>query len=212
MKTGAVRDVFTHAHRAPDVVALQARTTVSIGGAGDPNAEDFQRAIGALFGVGFTLKFQRRAQGLSDFVVGPLEGEWTIEGPERPFLQIPRGDWRWTLRLTVPDDVTAEQVTAAMRAASRRRGSTPEAAKMIARVEREVVPPGRFGRVLHVGPYTEEERSFETLERYLTEHGDVRLKGHLEVYLSDPQRTAPNKLKTTLLVRLVDGKDQIGSP
>jgi len=204
MKSGSVRDAFTHAHRTPDVVALDTRTTLSIAGVGDPNAEDFQRAIGTLFSVAFTLKFQRRAQRLSDFVVGPLDGEWTIEGPERPFLQIPRGDWHWALRLTIPDDVTDDQVTEAMRTASRRRGATPEGTKMMARVRREIVPAGRFGRVLHVGPYTEEERSFATLEKYLLEHGDVRLNGHLEVYLSDPQRTAPDKLKTTLLVRLID--------
>lgn len=204
MKIGSVREVLTRSHRAPDIVALDQRTTLAIAGSGDPNGEEFQRAIGALFGVGFTLKFQRRAQGLSDFTVGPLEGEWTIEGPERPFLSIPHSDWRWCLRLTVPDDVTGEQVAEAVRAASKRRGAPPDAREMIARTSREIVQAGRFGRVLHVGPFNEEERTFATLEEYLRAHGDVRLNGHTEVYLSDPQRTAPEKLKTTLLVRLLN--------
>lgn len=203
MSPPSVRETLTRAHRAPDVVILDQRTTLSIAGVGDPNGEDFQRAIGALYGVGFTLKFHRRARGLSDFTVGPLESEWTIAGSERPFLTIPRTDWHWSLRLTVPNDVTDEQVVAAMWGASKRRGAPPDGGRMIARTRREVVPPGRFGRVLHVGPFSEEERTIETLEQYLRMRGDVRLDGHIEVYLSDPQRTSPEKLKTTLLVRLL---------
>lgn len=204
MKPAAVKSLFTHAKPTPDVVQLETRNTLAISGMGDPAAEEFQRSIGALFAIGFTLKFQRKAQGLDDFTVGPLEGEWSIDGPDRRFNEIPRGEWLWELRFTIPDDVTDAQVEAAVRAAASRKGTTKEAALMMQRVIREVVPPGRFGRVLHVGPYVDEPQTFEKLERFLSEHGDARLIGHTEVYLSDPRRTAPDKIKTALLVRLVD--------
>ena len=183
-----------------DLVRVPVRKAVCIDGEGDPGDASFQRCVGALYGVAYTLKFARKGTRRPDFKIGALEGRWTAVGQAAPGAIPPRGAWRWRLRLAMPADVTAREVAEAIHAAVSRKSGKLEGSREAARVTLERIAAKRFGRVLHVGPYADEPRSVERIRAMLAEANAEPEHGHLEIYLSDPGRTAPARLRTVLLL------------
>lgn len=197
-------EALCQASAAADLVEIPARTAVSIDGAGGPEQEAFGRSIGALHGVAYGLKFSRKPAG-QDFKIGPLEGRWWAEGArgtEARLAVAPRETWRWRLRLAVPDDVSDAELAATIRAATSKKGGKLEGSAEAARIRLERIPARAMGRVLHVGPYADEPASFEKIRAALAVAGRTGGQAHLEVYLSDPGRTRPEKLRTVLLLEL----------
>ena len=202
-KTGApplpIPPVLLAATTTPAVVKVPRRTAVAIDGEGPPDAPAFGLAIGALYGAAYGLKFSRKPSG-RDFKVGPLEGLWSAVGVPHTSVPPPPGTWRWRLRLAVPDDVKKAELTAVMDAAVHRKGGKLEGSAEARRVVLERIPAAKVGLLLHVGPYADEPASFARLEALLSAQGLQRALPHVELYLSDPRRTKPNKLKTVLWV------------
>lgn len=196
-----VPEVLLKATTVADVVRVPARTALAIDGAGPPDTPAFQRALGALYGVAYTLKFARKPEG-RDFRIGPLEGRWWAEGAPEGVLTAPRPTWRWRLRIGVPRDVREKEVAAVVAAAVAKKGGKLEGSAEARRVVLERVPAARLGRVLHVGPYATEPESFARMDEAVAAAGLWRSRPHLEVYLSDPRRTKPEKLRTVLLGEL----------
>jgi hypothetical protein len=195
-----VPDCLVAATEEPAVVDVPARAAVSIDGAGPPDDPAFGRSLGALYGAAYGLKFARKASGAT-FRIGPLEGRWWAEGaPEG--LGAPRETWRWRLRIGVPDDVTEGELARVVSAAVAREGGKLEGSEEARRVRVERIAAARLGRILHVGPYSEEPRSFERLDAAVAAAGLRPAPSHLEIYLSDPRRTAPARLRTVLLREL----------
>ncbi|HSN15105.1 MAG TPA: GyrI-like domain-containing protein [Anaeromyxobacteraceae bacterium] len=186
-----------------DVVEIPGRTVLAIDGAGGPEQAPFQRSVGALYGVAYSLRFARKPAG-GDFKIGPLEGRWWAEGALAASAAgvPPRETWRWRLRLGVPDGVTDHEVADVIQAATMKKGGKLEGSADARRVALERIPAATMGRVLHVGPYADEPASFERIRAALTAAGRSGGNAHLEVYLSDPRRTKPEKLKTVLLREL----------
>jgi hypothetical protein len=186
-------------------VEVPARTVLAIDGERGPEQEAFGRSIGALYGVAYTLKFTRKkAKASGDFKIGPLEGRWWAEGAPAggDFEVAPRETWRWRLRIGVPADVTAREVKAAIEAATAKKGGRLEGSPEARRVALERVPRARMGRLLHVGPYAEEPASFARIRGALAAAGLRGGRAHVEIYLSDPMRTEPSKLRTGLLLEV----------
>jgi hypothetical protein len=193
-------DVLLKATLVADVITVSARVALGIEGQGAPEGESFQRSVAALYGVAYTLKFARKGSGRGDFKIGALEGCWGIDGPEAAFVSTPRSEWRWRLRLTVPADVRTAEVTAAIAAATTKKSGKLEGSAEAARVELERIPAQRWGRVLHIGPYAHEAASVAKARAAIEAAGQVVGRGHVEIYLGDPRRTKPEKLRTVLLV------------
>ncbi|MBL8921726.1 MAG: GyrI-like domain-containing protein [Myxococcaceae bacterium] len=193
-------EVLFEAPRTPDVVTVPARKVLSIEGAGSPDGDAFAQAIGALYGVAYTLKFARKFDGGTGFQIGPLEGRWWAKAGS-PFPP-PRDAWQWRLRIAVPSDVTAAELKRTITAATTKKGGKLEGSVAARRVELEKVPRQQLGRALHVGPYADEPETFAKIDGLLREEGLRPGRSHLEVYLSDPRRTKPAKLKTVLLREL----------
>ena len=163
-----------------------------VDGQGDPeSATAFMDAVGALYSTAYTLKFGLRKLGL-DFTVMPLEALWWAEGAE-PFASYRRDDWRWTAMIAVPDEVTPVEV---------------EEARVTVADKREIpaLPLLRFERfheglsvqITHVGPYDEEAPTIERIHVFIRDQGCAPRGRHHEIYLSDPKRTPPERLKTIL--------------
>ena len=190
--------VLLDATIAPEVVKTPARTVLAIDGVGPPDSEAFSRSVGAIYGTAYGLKFSRKVRGPT-FKIGPLEGRWWAEGVPEGVLQAPRETWRWRLRMAVPDDVGEAELSEVVRAATSKKGGKLEGSEEAKRVFVEHIAQATHGRILHVGPYADEPRSFTQLDATLNAAGLRPAKPHLEVYLSDPRRTAHARLRTVLL-------------
>ena len=145
----------------------------------------------ALYTASYTLKFRlKQEQGL-DCVVPPLEGLWWMLLAD--FDLDRRDDWRWTLMLPQPEEVNRELLDQAV-AAAKKKKQLPALEKL----RLEIYDEGRAAQILHVGPYSEEMATIDRLHAFITEQGFHLCGKHHEIYLSDPRRTAPEKLKTIL--------------
>ena len=179
------------ARRTPAFLEVPARKALIVDGEGAPAAEAFPQAIGALYGVAYTLKFGLKRAGVADYPVLALEALWD---PGAAGGAPGAGEvWRWTAFIAVPDLVTAKMVRDAA-AAARARRETPGLEQVRLRFIRE----GRSAQVLHVGPYATEMPTIAALQAFIVEEGYTISGRHHEVYLSDPRRTAPDRLRTII--------------
>ncbi len=161
-------------------------------GRGAPSAPAFRRVAEDLFAVAFSIKFTvKRLDPEDDYTVMPLEALlWTAGGRGRRPANADA--CRWTAMIVQPQQVTEELARKAISDAGRR--GIPAARRM--RFER--FREGLSAQVMHVGPHAEEEPTVEKLHAFIAEH-DYPLRGrHHEIYLSDPKRCAPQRLKTVI--------------
>jgi hypothetical protein len=191
------KSLYAPSAKHPTIVEVPELAFLMVDGRGDPNtSEAYQQALEALYGVAYTLKFSlKKADAPRDFKVAPLEGLWWADeaAPSMAELQHDRDAWNWTMMIAVPDEVSDEEVAAAAGAAARKR-ELPAAA--LPRLER--LEEGLAAQIMHVGPYAEEAPTIELLHGFVAAQG-YELRGrHHEIYLGDPRRTAPERLKTVL--------------
>lgn len=178
----------------PAIVDVPKLRFLAIDGTGDPNGDEFQFAVQALYSVAYTSKFRLKKAGIADFKVMPLEGLWWTAGAEGMSfaeLQQHRQTWKWTLMIAIPDVLDKATFTAV-------RKQLLEKGKPVENVRIEVLKEGPAVQILHVGPYAEEERSITAMHAFAVESGyELHGRPH-EIYLGDPRKSAPEKLKTIL--------------
>jgi hypothetical protein len=168
-----------------------------IDGHGAPGGASFQAAFGALYPVAYTVHFALKRRGVRASV-GALEGLYWFgdaEGPIVPgeFGEHAGGPWSWRLLLPVPAAATPDEIQGAVAEVARKKA--PEALGLL-RVERWAEGPA--AQTLHVGPYATETATIAALHDALAAAG-LRPRGcHHEIYISDPNRTAPDRLKTVI--------------
>lgn len=166
---------------------------LAVDGHGDPNTSAaYAQAIESLYTVAYTLKFALKERG-QDFVVPPLEGLWYAADPTS-FVERRKDEWDWTMLIAVPPFATAEDVESAREKASAKKPKLPLSALALREISE-----GRSLQILHVGAYDDEGPSLRVLHEKVMPDGGVTFNGaHHEIYLSDPRRVAPEKLKTVL--------------
>lgn len=177
------------ARAEPSLVSVPTGNFLTIEGRGEPGGGEFTQALEALYSTCYTLKFRLKAEGL-DFKVGVLEGLW-YGGPE--WQEIPRERWPWKLMIRQPDYVTSEAVESAVTEVVRKKKN--ETARQL---KLEVFDEGLAAQIMHLGPYSEELPTIERLHAFIAGSGYEPVGTHHEIYLSDPNRTAPEKMKTIL--------------
>ena len=153
----------------------------------------FTAAIQALYGVAYTLHFELKKRGVAA-AVGSLEALWSwgeVEGAQ-PLFQ-PDVTARWTALLPVPDEATAEEIDAAI--AELRRKKDPPA---LALLRIETLAEGDCAEVMHVGAYDAEQPTIERLHAAIADAGRRPRGRHHEIYLGDPRRTPPQRLRTII--------------
>jgi len=181
------------ARRKPVLVDAGPARYLAIEGHGEPGSEMFATRVGALYGVAFTIKMTRKLAGLGDYKVCHLEGLWWADKDGVDFLDVPRREWQWKLLIRTPDFVTAGDLRRA-KETLRDRGKAPEAAEVkLARISE-----GRCVQMLHIGPYDAERETIAMMDAFAEEQGLVRKGLHHEIYLSDPRRVPPERLRTIL--------------
>lgn len=186
------KQLFTPPAKQPVLVRVPAFPYLLVDGQGDPNTVPaFREAIGALYSLAFTLKFGLKKRRGMDFRVMPLSGFFYADDPE-DFLQGRKVDWKWTLGIPLPAVVRAADFKQALAEARTKKNPSPA----LDRVRREVVREGLCVQVLHHGPYAAERQTIEALHAFMREQGLDFAGHHHEIYVSDPNRTAPQRLKT----------------
>ncbi|WP_350347631.1 GyrI-like domain-containing protein [Agromyces sp. G08B096] len=173
---------------------------LAVDGHGDPNrAPAYAEAVEALYSVAYTAKFQSKRELGRDFVVGPLEGLWRADDPAA-FVSREKEAWSWTMLIAQPewidDDAVAAAITAVRAKAERKREPAPAA---LDRVRLLHLEEGLSAQILHLGSYDDEGPTLARLhDDWMPRHGLAFNGDHHEIYLGDPRRTAPEKLKTIL--------------
>ena len=182
------------AKRDPTFVEVPELQFAIVDGHGDPNeAPEYAEAVQALYSVSYTARFAlKRAPDGLDYGVMPLEGLWWATDMSA-FTTGDKSSWDWTMMIMQPAQVTPEVFEDARATASRK--------KQLAAIEQVRLEPfseGRSAQLLHVGPYATEGPTIQRLHTFIADHGCEPVGKHHEIYLNDPSRTAPEKLRTII--------------
>ncbi|MBL7214051.1 MAG: GyrI-like domain-containing protein [Phycisphaerae bacterium] len=173
------------------------KTTVSqylmIDGQGAPGGPVFEECIGALYSMAFTIKMTRKFAGLGDYTVCKLEGLWYTEDGSDDFATIPQEQWCWSLMIRTPDCVKQKDLDKAVKALLDK-----GKCEKVKDVRLEKLEEGQCVQILHVGPYDRVCEAIEKMQALAEENGLSFTGKHHEIYLSDPRRVAPEKLKTII--------------
>ncbi len=184
-----------NATKKPALVTVPEGNFLVVHGQGDPNASDaYPNAIQALYSLSYTMKFGRKTDSdVPDWNIMPLETIWYTEGSE-VFVPEEKSNWSWIAMILQPSFITVAMVAEAAAAVRRKRGDVPalDAAKLVRFDE------GLSAQVLHVGPYAEETATIELLAEWIGTQGYAPRGRHHEIYLSDPGRTKPERLRTII--------------
>lgn len=183
----------------PMVIDVPPISFIMVDGKGAPDGEEYQNAVQAIYALSFTIKMSKMGksvpQGYFEYVVPPLEGLWYGEKEAFDFNR--REDWRWISLLRQPEFVTQEVFDFVVEECRRKK---PDVDGSRARLE--TFHEGLCVQMMHHGPYSGELATIETLHQYMADNNLKNMTGsdrkHHEIYLSDPRRTAPEKMKTVL--------------
>ena len=209
------------------VVDVPSMNFVMVDGHGDPNtAVAYSQAVEALYAVSYGMKFISKRELERDYVIPPLEGLWWADD-HRVFTDMrDKSRWDWTMMIMVPDFVSPELFPEAKDKAVRKLGSPPATLRLerfheglsvqiyeravreaagkkdlpaLASMRMERLDEGRSVQILHRGSYDDEGPVLARLHNeWIPENGYVENGRHHEIYLSDPRRTAPSRLRTVL--------------
>lgn len=167
---------------------------LAIDGEGNPNtAKAYARAVEALYSVSYTLKFASKKQLGRDFTVAPLEGLWRADDPAA-FVTREKDAWRWTMLIAQPDWIGDEMIEAARAEVTRKKGFAA-----VADLRPLTLHEGLSVQILHIGPYDDEGPTLARLhDEFMPANGLTFNGDHHEIYLGDPRKSAPERLKTIL--------------
>lgn len=184
--------------RSPLLVRIGKASYLAVDGKGAPGGEEFQARIGALYGMAYTIKMTRKFEGEQDYGVGKLEAQWWAE-KGGDFSRLPKKEWRWKLMIRTPDFVGSAELKRAAETL-RKRGKGDSVGEVIL----ETIEEGECVQMLHVGPYEREGESVKIMKKFADSKGRAFRGRHHEIYLSDPRRVAPEKLKTILRIPVTE--------
>lgn len=187
--------------KKPTIVEVPKMNYIAVRGQGNPNEEEgeYKKAIGLLYGIAFTIKMSykgtHKMEGYFQYVVPPLEGFWwqeNVKGVDYSHKET----FQWIAVIRLPDFVTREEFDWAVKEATNKKKED------FSKVEYFTYEEGMCVQCMHIGSYDEEPLTVEKMHAYMEEQGyelDItEQRMHHEIYLSDPRRTAEEKLKTVV--------------
>ncbi|MBN8425692.1 GyrI-like domain-containing protein [Microbacterium esteraromaticum] len=178
------------------VLEVPATRYLMIDGAGDPNSSpEYTAALEALYPLAYAVKFASARELGQDYVVPPLEGLWWADDMTAFTSARDKSRWHWTLMLMVPDWIPVDFVEAARE----RVAAKKEPSVRLDEVRLETLTEGLCVQTLHVGAFDDEGPLLARMHDEFVPGAGLRMTGrHHEIYLSDPRRTAPERLRTLL--------------
>lgn len=193
------KSLFTASAKAPQLVEVPRLNFLRIDGAIEPghgpsDSPRFAENLQALYGASYTLKFmlKQRAENPVDYPVMPLEGLWWVEDG-RFDINI-KDNWFYTVQIMQPDMVTPDLFAEALAKLRKKKGEM----EAFSWLRQEPFHEGLAVQMLHLGPYAAEPATVAKMDAYLQAEGLQKHGHHHEIYLGDPMRADPPKLKTIL--------------
>ena len=190
----------------PSLIEVPSMRFFMIDGVGNPNEEGgaYQRAVGLLYSLAYTVKMSKmgdwQPKGYFEYTVAPLEGLWRMANGEPGVDYANKDRFEWTSMIRQPDFVTDEVYRWAVAEVLRKKKVDASAVRL------ETFAEGLCVQCMHTGPYDLEPATVARMEAFMAAHGlvgDYSHRRHHELYLKDPQRTAPEQLKTILRIPVV---------
>ena len=192
--------------RKPTIINVPPMNYIAVRGQGDPNTEggEYKQSIGLLYGIAYTIKMSKNGnrwiEGFFDYVVPPLEGLWWQDGVQGVDYSH-KEDFKWISLIRTPDFVTKADFDWALNEAANKKKTD------FSKVEFLTYDEGLCVQCLHIGSYDSESATIQLMHEFMEKEGyalDISEKRfHHEIYLSDPRRVAPEKLKTVIRNQIV---------
>jgi hypothetical protein len=184
---------FYNASKNVEIVDVPKFLYLMADGKGNPGTTPaFQAITEALYSLSYTMKFAvKKVNPDNDYSVPPLEGFWWMDNMS-DFGEDKKDEWKWTLLIAQPDFINKEIYESAQAEVLRKK-----------KIDSSDVRFGHFSegtciQLLHIGPYNEEAANIQKMHSFMKENGYTFNGKHHEIYLSDPRKTSPDKLKTIL--------------
>jgi len=194
-----LKHLYNPSAKAISEVDVPAMNFLMIDGHGDPNtAPAFQESVKALYALAFAVKFaSKNSTAGIDYTVMPSEGLWWMDDVGTRYgdfdFTADKSRWKWTMMIMQPDHITREMVDATI-ADLQGKKNLPA----VDRVRFEPLDEGRTVQIMHLGSYDDEKPTIDRLHSYIAEHGFEAMGKHHEIYLNDPNRTQPARLRTVI--------------
>jgi hypothetical protein len=194
-----LKHLYNPSAKQPEVVDVPSFNFLMIDGAIEKGFEPgnsplFQQNTEALYGIAYTLKFMHKKRPVDpvDYAVMALEGLWWVEDGQFD-IQV-KDNWFYRLMILTPDVVTPERFQEGLAQLRKKRGDQPA----FPRLRLEPFEEGLCVQMMHIGPYATEPDTIEKMKIFSSENNLAWQNKHHEIYLGDPRRSDPSKLKTIL--------------
>ncbi len=192
---------FYMSKNKPQIVNVPTANYIAVRGQGNPNEEDgaYQRAIGVLYSVAYTLKMSYKTdykiEGFYEYVVPPLEGFWWQDGVDGVDYT-DKNSFHWISVIRLPDFVTEKDFEWAVATATKEKKMDCSAAEFL------TIDEGLCVQIMHLGAFDDEPATVAIMDKFLKENGyandfnETRL--HHEIYTTDARKISPEKWKTII--------------
>jgi hypothetical protein len=182
---------YYNAGKNPEIVEFDEANYLTIEGIGEPAGKMFVSKVEALYPLAYGIKKICKEQD-KDFGVPKLEGLWWVDG-DTPALEIPRNEWRWKLLIRMPEFITKELMFSVQPVVAKKKKN-----ELVQKIALEKMTEGKCVQIMHIGPYSTEHKTINELMAFIDANG-ISVNGkHHEIYLSDPRKNKPDKMKTII--------------
>lgn len=185
----------------PEIVNIPSINYLAVRGSGDPNDDtgDYKKALESLYAVAYTLRMSYKTDykinGFYEYIVPPLEGFWWQDGTDG-VNYADKTSFNWISVIRLPDFISGKDIEWAVRTATKKKKTDCSQVKFL------TVNEGLCVQIMHIGPYDNEPVTVKLMDDYLAQNGyenDLNSERmHHEIYLSDPRKCLPEKMKTVI--------------
>lgn len=180
----------------PEILEIPKMSFFMLSGSGDPNQEEFSQGVEALYSLSYAIRMSYKRDdvpaGYYEYTVFPLEGVWDLLDRSKPPTD--KSNLKYTIMIRQPDFVTVQVFEKFLQLTKQKKSNS-----LLDKVRFEYMEDGLSCQMMHLGSFDSEPQSFAQMEKFCHDEGLLRTsKIHREIYISDPRKTTPDKLRTVL--------------
>lgn len=187
----------------PTIIEVPEMKYFTIEGSGNPNSEQFKKYVETLYTLSYAIRMMPKKgikpNGYFEYTVFPLEGHWDLDEEGRKLDYLNKEFFVYKLMIRQPNFVNEALFNSAKEIIMQKKTGFN-----LENVNFETIDEGLCVQVMHLGSYDDEPETFAKMEQFCDKYGYKRLeKTHIEIYVTDPRKTTPEKLKTVLRFKVV---------